>query len=534
MNIQSAHIMNNDRSQTPDNSQNFIKRSQNMKPSTGLMPRILGLALLVSVPMQANAGFVSGSTGVDGVLAPTVNTQLQLPADGIFNYTSINIPSGVTVTFLRNTTNTPVTLLVSGDVNIAGTVDISGQPGFASGSAGDGNTGDDGLPGVGGPGGFDGGRGGVALTQILGSSGLGPGGGGLARGANSFSVVLPCGGAGGGYASVGDPAERNSGSRCGLGDGTVPEVFAQVGLAYGSSSLLPLIGGSGGGGGFYGTTFNGSGGGGGGGAILIAASGTINVTGNIQANGGAGGQSDGGGFGAFGGGGGGGSGGAIRIIATSITGEGDISAIGGERGFAPASSPLSGSQDGRGGRGSVGRIRLESENITRVSGTTPTLSFAEPQEVFVAGLPALRITSVAGVSTPAIPTGSADISLPQSSPNPVDVLFVTSGVPIGNTVVLTVTPASGSPISVVSSALTGAVENASAVASVTLPDGPSVLSAQVSFTVVASLGNSLSTFAKGETVERVILASAPGAGSQTILITTSGKQYTYNGHIPAL
>ena len=75
--------------------------------------------MLVLMPGLA-LGFDSGSTGADGALNPTVNTQLQLPPSGIFNFTSVNIPSGVTVTFQKNTTNTPVTILASSNVTIVG------------------------------------------------------------------------------------------------------------------------------------------------------------------------------------------------------------------------------------------------------------------------------------------------------------------------------------------------------------------------------------------------------------------------------
>ncbi len=115
---------------------------------------LLGSALLAT-PMLA-AVFNSGSTGADGDFNPTLNTELPLPPDGIFNFKSVNIPQGVTVTFKRNAANTPVYMLVQNDATIAGTIDVSGGNAVDVGSAGDGNMTDDGTPGVGGPGGFDG------------------------------------------------------------------------------------------------------------------------------------------------------------------------------------------------------------------------------------------------------------------------------------------------------------------------------------------------------------------------------------------
>jgi len=104
------------------------------------------------------SAFVSGSTGADGAFTPTVNTTLTLPPSGIFNFTSVTIPSGVTVKFLKNTTNTPVVILATGDVTIGGTLDASGGSSPGVGSGGDGATGDDGAPGLAGPGAFDAGR----------------------------------------------------------------------------------------------------------------------------------------------------------------------------------------------------------------------------------------------------------------------------------------------------------------------------------------------------------------------------------------
>ncbi len=67
-------------------------------------------AFLVSGVASA---FNSGSSGADGAFNPTVNATVQVPPSGIFNYTSVLIPVGVTVTYRRNTTNTPVVILAA-------------------------------------------------------------------------------------------------------------------------------------------------------------------------------------------------------------------------------------------------------------------------------------------------------------------------------------------------------------------------------------------------------------------------------------
>ena len=54
------------------------------------------------LPYAAMAQFSSGSTGVDGVFAPTANVVIDMAdhQDGIYHYASVNIPGGVTVTFV--------------------------------------------------------------------------------------------------------------------------------------------------------------------------------------------------------------------------------------------------------------------------------------------------------------------------------------------------------------------------------------------------------------------------------------------------
>src|SRR5262245_10403187 len=480
-------------------------------------------------PLGAHA-YNSGSTGADGAFSPTVSTTVPLPPSGIFNFTTVNIPAGVIVTFQKNTTNTPVVILAAGDVTIAGAIDVRGTPSPNVGAAGDGAQGDDGTPGKGGPGGFDGGRGGLTLTgaqlvQFSAGAGLGPGGGGGGvswltgptcdcRGCTSVGLSNSRPGAGGGFSA----AAGTIGSACVLG--TINYSQSPGGASYGSTLLLPLIGGSGGGGGGGGSAFEGSGGGGGGGAILIAASGTVSVTGSVLADGGASGTSAGGGCGSTGGGG---SGGAIRIIATVLSGNGSISAQGGVAGAI-------GTCDGTGGReagsnGAPGRVRLEAETITRTAASNPVASTALPGNAFVAGAPGLRIASVAGVAAPATPTGTADITLPATTANPVTVVFEANGVPLGNTVQLTVTPAFGTRTTATSPALSGSTASATASVSVSLPSGPSVLSAQTTFTVVAAVGDLLRNFAGNERVERVTLLATLGGPSKARLTTVSGREY---------
>ena len=484
------------------------------------------MALACSLLLASGLAFAytSGSTGADGAFNPTTSQSIQLPPSGIFNYTSVNIPVGVTINYIKNATNTPVTILATGDVTIAGAIDVSATQTLFTNTAG-----------LGGPGGYDGGQGGNIGGEVstwvngyggpnVGGAGIGPGGG------QPGSVIIPSIIWGGSYASITaggggsygvSPASNNNNNNyyCPITPGVV----------YGNTWLLPLIGGSGGGGGVGGPVLSGSGGGGGGGAILIAASGSINVWGSILANGGSpaypGGSSGRGSYG------GGGSGGGIRLIATTVTGNGSISVNGGyspSQGWTDSSYGYYGDCTAYYGgglqNGGAGRVRIEAENMLMQG--VANVSIGQPNLTSIPGLPTLSIATIAGINVPAQPSGNGDVSLPVNFTNPVTVTFITTGVTVGSTITLTVTPPQGATINVTTNPTTGTTDNASASATVNLLSGANTLQATVSYTVVASVGDALSVYAQGERVEKVNLASTLGGQqSQVTLTTVSGKQY---------
>ena len=92
-------------------------RQSPMLPVACFALAFVGLMLGSIVPSEAQT-FSSGSTGADGAFSPVSNTVLQVPASGVFNYTTINIPSNVIVTFTNSFPNVPVTMLATGDVTI--------------------------------------------------------------------------------------------------------------------------------------------------------------------------------------------------------------------------------------------------------------------------------------------------------------------------------------------------------------------------------------------------------------------------------
>lgn len=465
--------------------------------------------IVVLISGRPASAFDSGSDGSLGPLAPTTDLTLVVPDAGIFNYETINIPNGVTVTFAKNSANTPVIILASGDVTIAGTLSVDGGDGQDVGPT---QAATDGAPGVGGPGAADGGRGGIYISSGLekGGVGRGLGGGGSGRFVGNAQRTGPCGGAGGGFGGRGaDAADVICRNIAGV----------RGGVAYGTNTLSQLLAGSGGGGGSGGSSLFGSGGGGGGGALLLASSGTVTIadTGVISADGGDSGSLTGLGFG---GSGGGGSGGAIRIVATTIAGEGTIRALGGSAGSAPNCALCPGSPGG------IGRIRLEAENLLRLSNTNPAYSFSPPTPLFYSNIPTLRVVRIGGVDVPLAPTGDQDVVLPGAVLNPVNIDLETTGIPVG-TIVQVVAKRIRGGLVVVNSSVVGTVANGTATASIDLPNGVSVIEAAATVTVTASLGNALRNFAQGEQVDRIELATASGQGSTTTLITVSGKRYTW-------
>ncbi len=320
------------------------------------------------------------SDGSDGAFAPTVDTVLP---PGIYQYTTIDIPAGVTVT----TSGTGVLeLYASGDVTIEGVIDVSGSRG-GTWSGGGGCSGDGGgggatgtplAPGLGrscagGGGGLGApGEGGTGTSGQLSCAFGGSFGGGAGGGTGGSVLVYLGGGGGGGFAGggggghstlAGDGASIAGASQGGAGGlrgeggepsfaGTPLAVYAGGngcsdrdggGGSIGADAVADLAvastfrpGSGGGGSGPASSCARGSGGGGGGGAVRIASATRIVIgsAGEVRANGEAGGN----------GGGGAGSGGVIYLSAPELESLGRVSAIGG--GTAGCRS------------GGVGRIRL--------------------------------------------------------------------------------------------------------------------------------------------------------------------------------
>jgi hypothetical protein len=179
---------------------------------------LLGWLLLGG--LQPAFAFNSGSTGANGPFPPVAypagtttatldlrdgivtfmpdGTTALLPsvsaggfADGVVHFTTVDLPVDVTLTVLANAGHTPVAFLAQGNVNLAGKINFSGEPGGGALVSARG--------GMGGPGGFKGGNGQVLTGSPEAGQGLGPGGG---KG-GAFGADIDGGGGGGGFGTAG-------------------------------------------------------------------------------------------------------------------------------------------------------------------------------------------------------------------------------------------------------------------------------------------------------------------------------------------
>ncbi|MEQ8820413.1 MAG: hypothetical protein RLY93_09210 [Sumerlaeia bacterium] len=204
-----------------------------------LLP-LLSVSLLGATLAGAQT-FNCGSTGSDGALSfpasatpvthvfdpKTFNPPLDPDGDGVYHFTTVNIPANVTVKIRAPEVGwVPLHWLCTGNVTIAGKLDLDGEAGHPAGAPIQEH-----VPSIPGPGGFPGGWGCVKSSGLDGAHGFGSGSG------NVFC----------------QPLRGGNGNR---GDGPIN----------------------------YGVTNdNGQGGGAGGGALLLASNTAITVTGIVSA-----------------------------------------------------------------------------------------------------------------------------------------------------------------------------------------------------------------------------------------------------------
>ena len=148
-----------------------------------------------------------------------------------------------------------------------------------------------------------------------------------------------------------------------------------------------------------------------------------------------------------------------------------------------------------------------------------------PLPLVLSSLPTLKITAVGGQTAPDPPGGNfgaVDIQLPAQS-GPTAIGLGASGVPLGTTAIVKVTPESGAaPTTVTSSPLSGTVASATATASATLPTGSSFITATVTI-AAGSTTASLPAFA-GDPVAAVRLETQFAGATTTTYVLASGRE----------
>ena len=380
---------------------------------------LLGLASILAWASHA-AIVIPGANGSDGSLTIRTNTVIDLSqavtdvwdADNsanagkgvydsnkwaiVFKYLDVTVASNANVTFVNHPSRAPVVWLVSGNVRIDGVVNISG--GVASVPPANAEPG---------PGGFRGGTGKYS-SGVDAGSGFGLGGGWKFNHPDGWTVAQ-----GGGFGSA--------------GGGQIPP--------YGNPSLIPLLGGSGGSGSTRGQPndpFPPIGGGAGGGAILVGCRNTVTLDGVIMADGGRGFDNLGTRLAISSAG----SGGGIRLVCSSLVGNGTISAVGG-------------AADGSREAGGVGRIRIERVSNANSLKLVPDPSVVDLVENSTALLwppafaPEVRVLSIGNTNAPADPRAGfgavgADVTLPLTQNTPI--LIETKNVEKASQVLVRLTP----------------------------------------------------------------------------------------------
>jgi hypothetical protein len=407
----------------------------------GCLVVVVGLLLWNAI--AAAQTFSSGSDGSDGALNVTTpgivvfdpfdqarwGKVLDADGDGVYNFTTINVASSVTLKLRGDKVNRPVYFLASGDVTIAGTIDLNGADGL------------------------------YPADQTTRREVSVPGSGGYAGGAAGFSVpAIPAtvgeGPGGGGGAVVGSPnCDTFFAAKCGKG-----------GAFAGNRFLLPIIGGSGG----EGSTANPGGptgnGGAGGGALVLASSTLITLNGLITAAGGRGATSShpvtvGGS----------GSGGGIRLVAPTISGNATLNVAGGPSVNVPP-----------GVAGGSGWVRLEANqlvgslNVIPASNAISRGAPGHPSTLKPAN--SIRIAAIDGIAVPPNPSGMfqlPDVTLNKNTP--VSVEIQASGIPPGTKVTLQVyseAPVDPSTVNLTAEAtLAGTTQSSTASAQMTFPFG---------------------------------------------------------------
>lgn len=347
----------------------------NVNTDTGLM-----------INASNNATLRPAGTGVrNGIFFGTGTNMVGMPG-AVFAMRDLRVRVGVA---LRFTGSKPVALLIDGNADIEGVLDVSADLGtpFTPGAGGGTGAQQPGVNGTGCGGGkagvsvgtFDGGGGGAGFRQggavggVAGADTTTPGGGGpVCLSTDLQPLIAGSGGGAGGGASQADTAGFG-----GAGGGAL-QVSVREGLVISSTGRIAANGGGGGGGRSSVNSGGGAGGGGSGGGVLVEAAKVV-VGGGIFANGG---------------GGGGGASGAAPGAAGATGGQGSIGAPGGMGAVVGdsgdggtggnADTPMPGgpgTSNGGGGGGASGRIVIRSYTAVNITGAVSPMPVQLPLQL---------------------------------------------------------------------------------------------------------------------------------------------------------
>ena len=296
-------------------------------------------------PTPASTSDIMYGDGSDGALNVASGTTT-LTTDKIYQYQSINVANGATLTIGGAADNKPLVMYVRGNVTIAGTINLSGK-GAVGGSGGAWSSPTAGSAGIGYSGFGAGGGGGGGESGDSGSNG------GNGNAGSGYTA-----GSGGAKGTASYAADGAAGGGCvALITGFTVQDFLKAGL-------IPLSQGAGGGqGGGSSNASNywvaGGAGGRGGGSIAIICGGAVNISGSINCSGAVGSGGGSNGYSGDSGGGGGGGGGVIVIIykgTYSLTGT--LNVAGGTGGTGPQQGTKKGGDGGTGASGTSVAMQL--------------------------------------------------------------------------------------------------------------------------------------------------------------------------------
>ena len=165
-----------------------------------------------------------------------------------------------------------------------------------------------------------------------------------------------------------------------------------------------------------------------------------------------------------------GSGGAVRLVAPRISGNGGISAKGGDTRFNYSSSEPAGD----------GRIRLDAYSLSFSGYVQGTISQGFQSTIIPTSVQGvqLHVEMIAGASVSNSPNGvlvNPDAIVAAAQSNPIAIVVRCTNLPLNTPVTVTVKPANGSSVSAVGYNNVGTVASSTATVNLNMPRGGGII-----------------------------------------------------------